>query len=168
MMAAPLHAELRRHVERGGHTDRFDAYLGDRLICTSRSGWHEPARKLLDMGYPAATLLIVRHAGRAFDPTIKPRPIGELAKWCYEERDKGGIKRRRWKPFGMPRNGVGVASKTGWDAPPGIRGHRAPGALAGTTTTGTARRSQAASPAGADAAGGMTGRPTLLLGAQRC
>jgi hypothetical protein len=128
---------------------------------TSRQPLLDGARVLLDRGHPPETLLTIRHHGKDHD-SFTPLPIGELAKWTYEERDKGGIKLRRWKPFGMPRDGVGVASKTGGDAPPGTRGHPAPGALAGTSTTGAARRSQAASPAGADAAGGMTGRPALL------
>jgi hypothetical protein len=42
---------LRPHMERGGyHADRFDAYLGDELICVSRSGWHDPARALMARG----------------------------------------------------------------------------------------------------------------------
>jgi hypothetical protein len=36
-------------------------------------------------------------AGRAFDPTIVPKPIGEIAKW--EIRDEAdGLRRRRWQP----------------------------------------------------------------------
>ena len=143
-MAAPLHVELRRHVERGGyHADRFDAYLAGQLICTSRQPWHDCARKLIELGDPPDYLLIVQHHGCAFDPTIKPRSIGELAKWTYEESDRDGIRKVRWRP---PEERSGVAQRSGW-----------------------------ASPAGADAAGGTTGRPTLLgplptlfLGAQQC
>lgn len=99
-MPAPRHVELRPHVERAGyHLDRFDAYLGDRLICTGRSCWHEPARRLLDTGYPPEMLLYVQHAGRAFDPSIRPRPIGELAKWTIKERDGGGLCRERFESW---------------------------------------------------------------------
>jgi hypothetical protein len=91
---------LRPHIERGGyHTERFDAYLGDELICTSRSGWHDPARALLARGYPPETLVRVQHAGREFDPTVVPRPIGELAKWTIKERDRGGLRKERWQLF---------------------------------------------------------------------
>jgi hypothetical protein len=43
-MTEQLRLTLRPHLERDGfHTERFDAYLGDELICTNRSGWHTPA-----------------------------------------------------------------------------------------------------------------------------
>ena len=137
-MAAPLHVELRRHVERGGyHADRFDAYLAGQLICTSRQPWHDCARKLIELGDPPDSLLMVQHHGCVFDPTIKPRSIGELAKWTYEESDRDGIKRRRWRRFGMPRNGVAVAPKTGVDAPGGMTGRPALcGPLAAPVGTG--------------------------------
>jgi hypothetical protein len=77
---------LRPHTERDGcRLDRFDAYLDGELICTSRSGWHQPARKLLELGHSPDTLLHVQYDGRAFDPTIRPQTIGELAKWTIEE-----------------------------------------------------------------------------------
>jgi hypothetical protein len=45
-----LHVTLRPHIERDGelrfHRDRFDVYLGDELICTHRSGWHTPPRRV--------------------------------------------------------------------------------------------------------------------------
>jgi hypothetical protein len=95
---SPLILLLKPHMERGGyHTERFDAYLGDELICTSRSGWHDPARALLARGYPPQTLLHVQHAGRPFDPTIVPQSIGELAKWEFIESDRDGIRKRPWR-----------------------------------------------------------------------
>jgi hypothetical protein len=107
---------LRPHVERDGcHKERFDAYLGDELVCTSRSGWHDPARALLVLGYPPDTLLHVQHAGRPHDPTIIPQPIGELAKWTIEESDSRGLQRRRWRPYEGPRS-EGVASPASDDA----------------------------------------------------
>jgi hypothetical protein len=76
-----LSLTLRPHIERDRClTDRFDVYLGEALICTSRSGWHTPARELLRRGYSPATLMRVQHEGRVFDPTIVPKPIGEVAK----------------------------------------------------------------------------------------
>jgi hypothetical protein len=80
---------LRSHTERDGcRLDRFDAYLDGELICTSRSGWHQPARRLLELGHSPDTLLHVQYDGRAFDPTIRPQTIGELAKWTIEESDE--------------------------------------------------------------------------------
>jgi hypothetical protein len=94
---------LRPHLERDGyHLDRFDTYLNGELVCTSRSGWHDPARKLIQLGYPPETLLHVQHEGRPLDPPIKPRPIGELAKWIIKERDRGGLHRERFQPFPVP------------------------------------------------------------------
>jgi len=91
---------LRPHIERDGcRLDRFDAYLEDELICTSRSGWHEPARRLLELGYPAGTLLLVQHESRPFDPTIRPQTIGELAKWTVKERDRGGLHQERFQSW---------------------------------------------------------------------
>jgi hypothetical protein len=114
---------LRPHLERGGyHTDRFDCCLDDALIVTSRQPRHDAARELLARGFPPESLLRIEHAGAWPDPTIVPQPIGDLAEWTFEESDAGGIKRRRWRPFGMPRNGVAVASKTGGDTPTGTRG----------------------------------------------
>jgi hypothetical protein len=70
---------LRAHIERDGcHHERFDAYLDDELISTSRSGWHDPARKLLELGHDPETLLHVQHHGRAFDPTIARASAGLL------------------------------------------------------------------------------------------
>jgi hypothetical protein len=55
-VTAVLSLELRPHIERAGyHTERFDAYLGDQLISTHRSGWHN------------------RH-GRSCGSAIHPRP----------------------------------------------------------------------------------------------
>ena len=45
---ATVYLILKPHKERGGYQrDRFDAYLGEELISTSKSGWHTPARELL-------------------------------------------------------------------------------------------------------------------------
>jgi hypothetical protein len=119
-MAAALRLILRPHLERGGyHRDRFDAYLDGELICTSRSGWHDPARRLLELGHSPETLLYVQHEGREFDPTIVLRSIRELAGWEIEETDRGGLTRRRWRPYNG-RNVVGVGARTGDEGSAGI------------------------------------------------
>jgi hypothetical protein len=123
-----LFLALRPHIERGGyHTERFDAYLGDELICTHRSGWHAPARELLRRGHPPDALLHVQHAGRPFDPTIVPKPIGEIAKWQILERDRDGPCRERWHP--EPDDPLATLyphlwiepSQWPWDSPPSTR-----------------------------------------------
>jgi hypothetical protein len=42
--------------------------------------------------------MTIGHAGKNHD-SFEPSPIGELAKWTIEERDKGGLRRRRWRPY---------------------------------------------------------------------
>lgn len=47
---------LRPHIEHGSfHLDRFDAYLGDALIVTSRQPLYDGARKLLERGHDPDT-----------------------------------------------------------------------------------------------------------------
>jgi hypothetical protein len=65
----------------------------------SRQPLYDGARALLDLGANPDALLTIRYAGKDHD-SFAPRPIGELAQWMIEESDKGGLKRRRWKPFG--------------------------------------------------------------------
>jgi hypothetical protein len=89
---------LRPHIERGGyHTDRFDAYLGDELICVSRQPLYDGARALLDLGYHPDTPLTIRHADK--DPSFEPRSITELAQWTITERDRAGLSRERWRSY---------------------------------------------------------------------
>lgn len=99
MGSAVLHVTLRPHIERAGyHTDRFDCYIDAILIVTSRQPRHDAARELLARGFGSETLLHVQHAGRAFDPTIVPQPIAELAAWTYVDSDRDGIRKVRWLP----------------------------------------------------------------------
>jgi hypothetical protein len=89
---------LHPHIEPGGyHLDKFDAYLDDELILTSRSPLYSGARELLKRGLSPDVLLTIRHVGKTYD-SFKLRPIGELAKWTVEE-SKTGLKRREFRPF---------------------------------------------------------------------
>lgn len=85
------------HIERAGfHTERFDSVLDGKVVCTSRSGWNDLARALLALGYGPETLLRVCHEGKSLDPTVAPRPIGELAKWTWAETSRG-IRKAGWQ-----------------------------------------------------------------------
>ena len=106
---------LRPHRDRDGlHHDRFEAWLGDRLVCVSKSGWHAPARALLELGYSPGTLMRVQHAGRPHDLTIVGKPISDYAEWTIKERDRGGLRREKYSQF-IPGD-----ARTGADAPAGI------------------------------------------------
>jgi hypothetical protein len=91
------------------------------------SPFHTPARELLRRGHLPDALLHVQHAGRAFDPTIVPKPIGEIAKWQILERDRDGTCRARWHP--EPDDPLATMyphlwiepSQWPWDSPPSTR-----------------------------------------------
>ena len=103
--------------ERAGlrfHTERFDGYVEGELIVTSRQPRHDGARRLLDLGHDPDTRMHVQHQGQPVDPTLVPRPLGELAQWTYEESDRDGIRKVRWRP---PEERTGVARRTGWPSP---------------------------------------------------
>ena len=123
---AVLRLIARPHLERGGfHLDRFDAYLDDELITTSRQPLLDGARALLARGFDPDALLTMRHAGRDYD-SFRPQAIGELAKWTITERDRKGLRRERWRsPKRTPsstRDGVATGRgrlAEGKDASPG-------------------------------------------------
>jgi hypothetical protein len=68
---------------------------------------------MIDLGADPDTLMTIRHDGKDYD-SFEPRPLGELAKWTIEESDKGGLKRRRWRPFSASRL-VDIASPASAD-----------------------------------------------------
>jgi hypothetical protein len=71
------------------------------------------------MGHPPDTLLHVRHEGKPHDPTMILQPIGELAKWTIEESNRGGLKRRVWRPYSGPQL-VDIAASADADLRGGI------------------------------------------------
>ena len=90
------------HTERGGyHLDRFDAYLGDELITTSRQPIYDGARELLKRGHDPEALMCADQKGHL----IFKRSIGENAKLTVEESDKRGLRLRGWRPFYAPGSG---------------------------------------------------------------
>jgi hypothetical protein len=87
----------------------------------------------------------MRHEGSIYD-SMKPAPIGELAKWSYTEGEKTPLQRQRWRPREMPvaacpereKSGVDEVAATHLPAGPGIAstanrhqaaGHEADGAV---------------------------------------
>ena len=95
------------HLQRRGHGARvhiadFEAWLGDELICVSRQPRLDGARELLRRGYLPGTLMTTRANGRDYD-SWRPQTLSELAKWTINEESKGGLRRRLWQPFQMPR-----------------------------------------------------------------
>jgi hypothetical protein len=76
---AVLRLILKPHIERSGvHLDRFDGYLGDELIVTSRQPLHDGARELLKRGFAPDERMTIRHEGRDYD-SFEPRPLDELS-----------------------------------------------------------------------------------------
>jgi hypothetical protein len=84
------------------HLDRFDGYLGDELIVTSRQPLHDGARELLKRGFAPDERMTIRHEGRDYD-SFEPRPLDELAQWTITESDRAGLYRRTWAPFDASR-----------------------------------------------------------------
>lgn len=114
------------HIERGGfHLDRFDAYLDDALITTSRQPLLDGARVLLAPGVDPNAMLTMRHANRDYD-SFEPQAIGEWAQWTVMESDRRGLQRKRWQPFGDASGSERVASPRGDEAPAGRQVARSP------------------------------------------
>jgi hypothetical protein len=78
----------------------FSAYLetGDALVASTRQPLVDGARVLLARGFDPVTPLTMRMEGKAYD-SFQPMPIGEWAKWTYEESEKTALRRVRWMPF---------------------------------------------------------------------
>ena len=92
--------------ESGVHYDRFDVFFeGVLLVRATRQPLYDGARALIDQGYSPEMFVTFRHDGASHD-SFKPMKLGEAAKWTVEERDKKGLRRTRWKPMGMPREGT--------------------------------------------------------------
>jgi hypothetical protein len=76
---------------------RYSAHVDGRCVVRgSRQPFFDAARALRAGGVPDTTVIEARHAGSA---TIAMRStVGEAAKWAIEETDRGGLRRRPWKP----------------------------------------------------------------------
>ena len=79
--------------------DRFDAVLPNGLVVAenTRQPRVDAARAMMDLGCDPGMLITTKHVSSQH-VSFKPAPIGELAKWTFEESSRGGIRKRRWKP----------------------------------------------------------------------
>ncbi|MGI9489768.1 MAG: hypothetical protein ACR2RF_28555 [Geminicoccaceae bacterium] len=78
--------------------DRFDARLDGDLVVASSQPMYDGARALMNRGFPAETLLTMRHHNRDYD-SFKPMTIGWLAQWTLSDSPKTGLSRRKWQPM---------------------------------------------------------------------
>jgi len=60
----------------------------------------------------------MRHVGKGYD-SFAPQPIGQWAKWTYTESEKHALKRQRWMPLPVDREG----QKSGVEPSAGTQGH---------------------------------------------
>jgi hypothetical protein len=79
------HFEVRQHGL--VHVDKFEAYLGERLLLISRTPFLSSARLLLKAGVDPTTRLIMRHHGRA-DDALRAT-VGAAAKLTVKETGRG-------------------------------------------------------------------------------
>ncbi len=79
-----------------GRPGIYDAMLGQRRIVRSRQPLLDAARVLLGEGADPATVIEACHLGSG---TVALRStIGDAARWTLEESDRGGLRRRLWRP----------------------------------------------------------------------
>lgn len=71
---------------------------GGEIVRNTHTPLYAGARALLALGFPAETLLTMRHAGASYDSWV-PTAIGELAKWTVYESRLGHRQRTEWEPF---------------------------------------------------------------------
>jgi hypothetical protein len=86
---------------------RFTAQLegtGQLLVANTRQPLVDGARELLARGFDRAPPLTLRMEGKAYD-SFAPLPIGQWAKWTYTESEKHALKRQRWMPLPVDREG---------------------------------------------------------------
>jgi hypothetical protein len=75
----------------------FDAYLGERLLTTSRQPFLDSARVLLAEGIDPATPLVMRRAGSQTD-SLKGA-VSAAAKLTVKETSTVGPIFRKWEPY---------------------------------------------------------------------
>jgi hypothetical protein len=77
---------------------RFKAEAhGGILTKATRQPFFEAARELRAAGVSPETELTASHAGSKI--VAMRSTVGAAAKWTIEERDRGGLRKRLWRPF---------------------------------------------------------------------
>lgn len=71
-----------------GRPGVYQAHYDETLLCTSRLPFFDGARVLLSQGYPADTVLTLRHAGQGY--VSLRSTIGEAAKLTVIENKRFG------------------------------------------------------------------------------
>jgi hypothetical protein len=93
----------------GYYTARADG----RLLCRSRQPFLDGARELLASGYPADSIIIMRHAGT--EVVAMTSTIGNAARLTVTEEVGRSPRLRRWKPRNLGEGSPPVAPR-GWAA----------------------------------------------------
>ena len=75
---------------------RFDAHLGERVLCTSEKPFLDAARILITLGFDPSITLVMRHAGSETESLR--HTIGAAAALTVEDT-KYGPRLRPWKPL---------------------------------------------------------------------
>lgn len=76
---------------------RFDARLGDRLLCTSMTPFYAAARVLKAEGVLPQEPLTMSHEGS--DVIALRGIVGEAANFTVEDTDRDGLRTRRYREF---------------------------------------------------------------------
>lgn len=79
---------------------RFDARLGDRLLCTSETPFFAAARVLKSEGVPVGAVLTMTHQGS--DTVCLRSTVGKAASLTVHESERG-LHLRPYKPFPSTR-----------------------------------------------------------------
>jgi len=90
----------------------FAAFLGQRLLCESKTPFFTSARTLRAEGVPDNTPIIMKHEG---SPIVAMRStIGEAASKIVHETDREGPKLKRYRPMSnlVPRQRVRQEART--------------------------------------------------------
>jgi hypothetical protein len=73
----------------------YTARCNGRLLCRSRQPFLDSARELLATGYPADTIIVMRHAGSAVEALRST--IGAAARLTVETSEQGTPVFRQWR-----------------------------------------------------------------------
>ena len=88
----------------------YHPMLGERkLTKATRQPFFDGARALLAMGMDPGLPLAGRHEWSAI--VALRSTIGEAARWAISESDRGGLRKRLWKPFPSRSGDAGTAEE---------------------------------------------------------